>query len=211
MKQLRTFFFTGLLIVAPIALAYYILKELFFFVDGLFREPIQNYFSVYLEIDKNMYGIGVLAVVFLLIIIGWITKYYVGVKLLQLTNYIFDKIPLFNRILKMIRQISEAFFSGQKDVFQKAVLIEYPRKGMYSIAFFTGDTKGEVKEKAGEELVSVFLPTTPNPTSGFLLFIPKDEIKPLDMTIENALKLIISGGAFNPEDMPEIEENGKGK
>ena len=198
MKQIKKYLFTGLLIVAPVALTFYIVKEFFLFMDSILRDPIQKYFSAYLQIDKNLYGVGFLAIIIFLIIIGWLAQYYFGRKLIKLTDYLFDKIPIFNRILKMFRQIGDAFFSGQKDVFKKAVLIEYPRKGMYSIAFFTGENNEEVDGKINNKMVSVFLPTTPNPTSGFMLFVPKDEILILDMDIEDALKLIISGGAFNP-------------
>jgi len=137
----------------------------------------------------------VLAIAIFLVIIGWLAQYYFGRKLIKLSDYFFDKIPIFNRILKMLRQIGDAFFTGQKDFFKKAVLIEYPRKGMYSIAFFTGENNEEINGNVDKEMVSVFLPTTPNPTSGFMLFVPKEEIIVLDMNIEDALKLIISGGA----------------
>ena len=199
MKNLRKYLFTGLFIVLPIALTYYIVMKLFTTVDDIFRGPIEKYFSVYLKVDHNLYGVGVIAVFLLLVVIGWAAQYYIGKQLLKLSEKLLDRIPIVNKILKMFRQISDAFFSGQKDVFKKAALIEYPRKGMWTIAFYTGECKGEVHEKAHQDLVSVFLPTTPNPTSGFLLMLPKSEVILLDMKIEDAFKLIVSCGVFTPE------------
>jgi len=108
-------------------------------------------------------------------------------------------IPIISRIYSTIQQISRAFLSEKREVFKKAVLFEYPRPGTYSIGFFTQDTKGMVQDALDCDVVSVFLPTTPNPTSGFLLFVPKTEIIELDMPVEEALKLVISGGAIVPQ------------
>ncbi|MBN1971443.1 MAG: DUF502 domain-containing protein [Candidatus Delongbacteria bacterium] len=200
MKALRKYLMTGLIILGPVFLTFYIVKEIFFFTDNLLREKIELYFQDYINSDVSLYGVGALSIVIILIISGWITQYYIGKKLLSLSDLILSKIPIVNRILKMLRQISDAFFSGQKDVFKKAVLIEYPRKGMYSIAFFTGETTLS-REITGEEtMISVFLPTTPNPTSGFLLIVPKKDVIMLDMKIEDALKLIISGGVYKPNE-----------
>jgi len=208
MKNIKKYLFTGLFIVLPIALTYYIVMKIFTTVDDIFRGPIEKYFSSYIKLDQNLYGVGVVAIFLILLLIGWIAQYYIGKQLIKLSEKLLDRIPIVNKILKMFRQISDAFFSGQKDVFKKAALIEYPRKGMYTIAFYTGEAKGEVHEKSQQDLVSVFLPTTPNPTSGFLLYLPKSEVILLDMQIEDALKLIISCGVFSPETLQEhIEHN----
>lgn len=208
MKNIKKYLFTGLFIVLPIALTYYIVMKIFTTVDDIFRGPIEKYFSSYIKLDQNLYGVGVVAIFLILLLIGWTAQYYIGKQLIKLSEKLLDRIPIVNKILKMFRQISDAFFSGQKDVFKKAALIEYPRKGMYTIAFYTGEAKGEVHEKSQQDLVSVFLPTTPNPTSGFLLYLPKSEVILLDMQIEDALKLIISCGVFSPETMHEhIEQN----
>lgn len=124
---------------------------------------------------------------------------YFGRKLIELGEWILSTIPIVNKVYRAIQQIAAVFISEKREAFSKAVLFEYPRKGIYSIGFVTRDAGGEVKEKLDKEMVSLFLPTTPNPTSGFLLFVPKDEIIVLDMPIEESLKLIISGGAVLPE------------
>ncbi|PID27287.1 MAG: hypothetical protein CR982_05940 [Candidatus Cloacimonadota bacterium] len=212
MKELKKYFLTGLVILAPVFLTFYIVKELFLFTDNLLRDQIVKYFSGFIKLDTSLYGVGALGIIIILIIVGWITQYYVGKKLLIISDSILSKIPIVNKILKMLRQISDAFFSGQKDVFKKAVLIEYPRKGIYSIAFYTGENsrirdsiinhstmgKGEYEITDKNQLISIFLPTTPNPTSGFLLFLPKKDVVFLDMEIEDALKLVISGGVYKP-------------
>lgn len=117
-------------------------------------------------------------------------------EVIKLGGHLLAKIPLINRIYIAIQQISNAFLSEKQEIFKKAVLIEYPCKGIYSIGFFTQDTKGEVQDRLNQDVVSGFLPTTPNATSGFLLFVPKTAVIELDMPIEEALKLVISGGAI---------------
>lgn len=223
MKELKKYFITGLFILGPVFLTFYIVKELFFFTDNLLRDQIVKYFSGFIELDTSLYGVGVLTIIIILVIVGWLTQYYIGKKLLAISEAVLDRIPIVNRILKMLRQISDAFFSGQKDVFKKAVLIEYPRKGIYSIAFYTGENsrirddiiehpnmgQGDYELSEKNELISIFLPTTPNPTSGFLLFLPKKDVVFLDMKIEDALKLVISGGVYKPGSVEEskVENN----
>ncbi|MFQ5771483.1 MAG: DUF502 domain-containing protein, partial [bacterium] len=123
---------------------------------------------------------------------------YFGRKIVNFGDKIVQRIPLINRVYGAIKQISQAFFTSKREVFKKPILFEYPRRGIYSIGFYTQDTRGPVQEALDEDVVSIFLPTTPNPTSGFLLFVPKSEIIELNLTIEEALKLVISGGAIVP-------------
>ena len=114
------------------------------------------------------------------------------------------RIPLINRIYIAIREISEAILSEKREVFKKAVLIEYPRKGLFTMAFFTQDTRGPIQDTLKEDVVSVFVPTTPNPTSGYLLFVPKTQVTDLDMSVEDAMKMVISGGSVNLRNRPGL-------
>ncbi len=145
-------------------------------------------------------GVGLLVLIILVFLIGSLARNYFGGQLISLGDYIVTRIPLINRIYVAIREISEAVLSEKREIFKKAVLIEYPRQGLYSIAFYTQDTKGVVQDMLDEDVVSVFLPSTPNPTTGFLIFVPKTQIRDLDMSVEDALKLVISGGSISLKD-----------
>ena len=199
-NELRKTLLAGLLVLAPITLTIYLLYQLFRFLDGILRDTILRFLVDRLGwtfIESPIPGLGILALLALLFIVGALARNYLGKKLFAIGDYIVTHIPLINRIYRAIHEISEAILSEKREIFKKAVLIEYPRKGLYSVAFFTQDTKGPVQEKLSEDVVSVFLPTTPNPTSGYLLFVPKEDAVDLDMSVEDALKLVISGGSIH--------------
>lgn len=201
-KRFRAYFFTGLLVLVPVVLTIYIIWNLFLAIDGILREFVYAYiFETFgLEFVKRpIPGAGFVTLVALITLTGIIARNYFGRKIVNFGDEVVQRIPLINRVYSAIKQISLAFFSEKREVFKKAVLFEYPRPGMYSVGFFTQDTRGPVQEALEEDVVSVFLPTTPNPTSGYLLFIPKTQVVELDLSIEDALKLIISGGAVVPD------------
>jgi len=201
--QIRKTFVTGLLVIVPLSLTVFIIIKLFHFFDGI----LGNYVSVFLQqhlksfgVQKTIPGLGLLLLIALVFLVGTIARNYLGSRLIALGDYIVTHIPLMNRIYIAIREISEAFLSEKREVFKKAVLVEYPRKGMYSVGFFTQDTTGSVQDTLKEDVVSVFLPTSPNPTSGYLLFVPKSQVTDLDMPVEDALKLVISAGSVRITD-----------
>lgn len=208
-NKIRNTFIAGILILAPITLSIYILYFLFNFLDGILRGTVVNFLFKRLShenIIQTIPGLGLLVLLALIFIIGIIARNFIGRKILNIGDYIVTHIPLLNRIYIAIQEISEAIFSEKRELFKKAVLIEYPRKGCYSIAFFTQDTKGKIQDTLEDDVVSIFIPTTPNPTSGFLLFIPKKDVKNLDMTVEDALKLVISGGSIHIKEKDELEK-----
>jgi len=196
-KKLKKYFITGLLVLIPLVLTIFIIWKLFIAVDGLLQGFVSNLLAK-IGVPVTKYGPGFVSVMLLILLTGLVARNFFGRKVIKLGEEILARIPLINRIYMAIQQISNAFLSEKREVFKKAILIEYPRKGIYSIGFFTQDTRGEVQERLDRDVVSVFLPTTPNPTSGFLLFVPKTDIIELDMSIEEALKLVISGGAIVP-------------
>ncbi len=199
-NEIRKTFLTGILVLAPITLTIYIFYLLFRTIDGILGQAVAQFFVEQFGLEgfkHSIPGIGFLALVLLIFLTGTIARNYIGGKFIAVGDYIVKHIPLINRIYIAIREISEAILSEKREIFKKAVLIEYPRKGLYSIAFFTQDTKGPVQESLPKDVVSVFLPTTPNPTSGYLLFVPKTKILELDMSVEDALKLVISGGSIH--------------
>ncbi len=204
-RRVRTYFFTGLLVLVPLVLTGYIIWNLFLGIDGILKGIVNRFIvdQFGFALAKEIPGIGFITLIVIIFITGAIATNYLGRKVVSFGDSIVQRIPLINRIYNAIKQISSAFFSSQREVFEKAVLFEYPRPGLYSIGFYTQDTRGPVQETLPVDVVSVFLPTTPNPTSGFLLFVPKNEIIELDLTIEEALKLVISGGAVVPNKLKE--------
>ena len=197
--SLRKALVTGILTLSPIALAFYILYRLFLLLAQLLKPLL----SPLLERKLGAYipGRGFLALLLLIFGVGLLARVYLGRKLIGLGHWIFGRIPLLSKLTQAIRQILESFLTNNKELFRKALLLEYPRKGIWAIGFMTRRTGGEVREHLrtadDNKLISVFVPTTPNPTSGVLVFIPEDEVRFLDMSVEDALKLVISGGALS--------------
>lgn len=198
MSGMRKTLVAGLLTVTPLALTVYVFYFLFHFFDGLLSNTVIRFVFDQLGM-KNVDappGIGLLLLIALLFITGTFARNYVGKKMFDLGGHIVTKIPIINRIYIASRQLSEAFLSEKRETFKRAVLIEYPRKGVYSIGFFTQDTSGPIQDAIEEDVVSIFVPTTPVPTSGYLLFVPKEDVVELDMSVEDALKLVISAGSI---------------
>ena len=202
-RKLRRNFFTGLLVLVPLILSIYIIYAAFAIIDGLLGGLIAKFFTNTLRLqilNDPVPGVGFIALIVIIFLTGIVARNYFGRKLISLWSKIVAHIPVMNRIYGAIQQIVEAFLSERSEVFKKAVLIEYPRKDIYSIAFVTQDTKGLIQKTLDVDVVSVFLPTTPNPTSGFLLFVPKKETRELNISVEEAMKLVISGGAIVPKE-----------
>lgn len=143
-------------------------------------------------------GLGVILVVLIVFIVGLLTRNIVGRKMVHLGEKIVDRIPLARVLYVGVKQLMEALILQKTKAFQKAALIEYPRRGVYAIAFITGESKGEIQQLTEKKMINIFVPTTPNPTSGFYILIPEDEIIILDMSVEEAFKLIVSGGIVSP-------------
>ncbi|GBE29903.1 MAG TPA: DUF502 domain-containing protein [Bacteroidetes bacterium] len=199
-KRFRTYFITGLLVLGPVMITLWIIVNLFILMDSLLGRPIQYLLGEIIGIPffetQIIYGIGFITLILLVMATGWLSHLYLGNRLVILLNKWFDKIPLVNKVYGAILQISQALLGGQKEVFKYAVMVEYPRRHMYSIGFVTQDTRGAPQDAIAEDVISIFIPTTPNPTSGYLLFVPKKEVAFLNMSVEEALKLIISAGAL---------------
>ena len=207
-KRFRMYFFAGLLVIIPLALTIYVVWNLFIAIDGLLATPVSQ--AIYKALDivpkyRTIPGLGFIALILVILTVGFIARNYVGKKLLGFGDAVLGRIPVVRHIYTTFQQISQAFLADHSETFKRAVLIEYPRKGIYSIGFVTQDTRGIVQSKLPDDVVSIFLPTTPNPTSGFLLFVPKKDIVLLNITVEEALKLVISGGAIVPSEVEKQE------
>lgn len=202
MSRLRSNFFTGLAVVLPVALTIYMVWAFVGFVDDRVLPLIPDKYNPAQYV--NIRGFGLVVFFIFTVFIGALTKGFFGRWLLKIVNNFLDSVPVVRSIYNGIKQIVETVLSNNSNNFEKACLVEYPRKGIWAIAFVSTSTKGEVAGHLGEPAMSVFLPTTPNPTSGFLLFVPEKDLVYLDMEIEEAAKLIISAGLVVPPTEAEI-------
>lgn len=203
--RLRGNFLTGLAIVLPIALTIWMVWAFVGFVDNSVLPLIPEAYKPATYTGAEIRGYGLVVFLVFTTIIGAMTKGIFGRQLLRYGESIVDRMPIVRSIYNGVKQIVETVLSQSNSSFEKACLIQYPRKGIWAIAFISTKTKGELLERAGEaEMYSVFLPTTPNPTSGFLLFLPREDVVLLDMDVEAAAKLVISAGLVMPPSKEEI-------
>lgn len=207
--RLRAYFFAGILITAPISITLYLAWLFIAFIDSKVTPLIPEQYNPEHYLPFTVPGLGLVILVVFLTLVGALTAGFVGRQLTRLYEGILQRMPVVSGIYSAVKQVVETIFSQKSNAFRDAVLIEYPRKGIWTIAFLTGTTTGEIQRRTDEETVNVFVPTTPNPTSGFLLFLPKRDIVPLEMSVEDALKMVISGGIVTPPDGPRLVKNGR--
>ena len=194
LNKLRNYFFTGVVVLIPIGITLYLTK----FIIQISSNIIPK------EINPNHYlpfsipGLEILLSILLITLIGGLSLSFLWKKILKLINDLFKRIPFLRTIYSAIVQMTDSFANKNNDK-KSVVIVEYPRKGSWAVGFATKDNKGEISKKTNEKLVNVFVPTTPNPTSGFLLMFPKKEIIYLDMSFEEASKFIVSAGTSNPK------------
>ncbi len=218
--RLRAAFLTGLVVIAPVGLTVWLIWSVVGWIDGfvlpLVPGPYQpdHLIQDLLGLDRsaqiNVRGIGVVIFLIFTIVIGWMAKGLIGRSILRFAESLVERTPVVRSIYSGIKQISETVFAQSERSFENACLIEYPRKGIWAIGFVSTPAKGEIRARAGTnasaamgsetapEMLSIFLPTTPNPTSGFLLFVPQQDVIMLDMSVEDAAKLVISAGLVYP-------------
>ena len=192
--KLRNYFITGIVVLVPIGITLYLTK---FFIN-ISSKLIPS------EINPNSYlpilipGLEIVLSIIFITLIGYLSLSFIGKKILQIFNNLLKRIPILRTIYSAIGQMAETLAPKRKSK-KSVVLVEYPRKGSWAVGFATKDNKGEISKRTNQNLVNVFVPTTPNPTSGFLLMFPKDEIVYLDMSFEEASKFIVSAGTSNPK------------
>ena len=192
--KFRNYFFTGVVVLIPIGITLYFTLFLINISSKFLPKEINpNHYLPY-----NIPGVEIIISIVLITFIGWLSLSFIGKKLLEVLNKILKRIPILRTIYSALSQMTETFTkdeNGKKNV----VLIEYPRKGLWALGFATKDNTGEISDKTKKNLVNVFVPTTPNPTSGFLLMFPKEDVIYLDMTFEEASKFIVSAGTSDPK------------
>jgi len=210
--RIRAYFLAGVLIISPIAITVALAFWLINFVDSHIVPlvPAQwnpdTYLREHFGFKFSIPGIGVLILFVVITLVGWITASYLGRIFVRIGENIVARMPIVRGIYGAVKQIMETIFRNQSQAFRRAVLVEYPRRDLWTIAFVTGKTEGEVKTQLKDDLVNIYVPTTPNPTSGFLLFVPRKDIVYLNMTVEEAFKLVISGGLVTPPDRKPEED-----
>lgn len=200
-RRIRNIFITGLLITLPIALTYFILQFLFKNLDALSPVFTQVLIDMGAPIPEG-YRIPALGLVITLLIVlavGWFTTNFFGKQMINLGENLVEKIPFVRKIYKGSKQVVQSIAHADTTAFRKVVLLEFPRRGMLAIGFVTGSARGEVQEYTREDVLNVFVPTMPNPTSGFLVFAPPEDLTEIDMSIEDGIKYVVSGGIVDTE------------
>tara|TARA_B100000767_G_scaffold267961_1_gene287457 strand:+ start:162 stop:773 length:612 start_codon:yes stop_codon:yes gene_type:complete len=192
--KLRNYFFTGVVVLIPIGFTLYLSK----FLINISTKLIPSGINPNTYLSFAIPGLEILLTVFFITIVGGLSLSFLGKKFLQIIDDLFKRIPILRTIYSAIGQMTESF-TNQDGNKKSVVLVEYPRKGSWAVGFATKENTGEIKQKTNKDLLNVFVPTTPNPTSGFLIMFPKDDIIYLDMSFEEASKFIVSAGTSNPK------------
>lgn len=203
--RIRGYFFAGILITGPITITLYIVWILVGYVDDAVTPLIPERYNPSSYAPFSIPGIGLIAALIVMTFIGWITTGLLGRWLIRLSESLLARMPVVRNIYSTIKQVMETMLSQKSNAFRQCVLVEWPREGLWTIAFVTGEPAEEVNSHADEPLLSVYVPTTPNPTSGYLMFVPISKVKILDMSVEEGLKYVISTGIV----LPGTGTNGK--
>jgi uncharacterized membrane protein len=202
---LKKYLLTGLLVWLPLAVTIWVLSSVLGMLDGIFASLVQAAkavlpMSLHADLDalRNIQGLSVIIMISALLITGVAVTNMAGQWLVQQSNRLFSNIPIVKSIYTSVKQVSDTLFSSSGQAFREAVLVQYPRQGSWTIAFVTGKPSGEVAQKLPADMVTLYVPTTPNPTSGFMLIAPRADVQTLDMSVDEALKYIISMGVVAP-------------
>ena len=192
--------------VAPITITAWLTIAIINFIDNRVERLIPPQYNPEQYLPFSLPGLGVLVALVFLILIGMLATNFMGRFFVRIGESILDRLPVVRSLYGATKQIFETVFANQSDAFREVVMVEYPRKGMWVIGFLTGKSKGEVQKKTGKDTVNIFVPTTPNPTSGFLLFVPEKDIIRMDMSVEEGIKLVVSAGIVTPDQIKKSKK-----
>ena len=195
--QIRGYFLAGLLVIVPLGVTVFVITAILRLIDRLLI-IIPPKFHPHTYLPFKIPGLGLVLAIILIMVTGILVKNYIGRRVVDFGEYILSGIPLVRPVYAAVKQVIQAMFGDTPYAFKRAILVEYPRKGVWALAFVTGKTYGEIEEKTKKKMINVFLPTTPNPTSGFYLVIPEEDTISLNISVEDAFKLLISGGVVEP-------------
>lgn len=204
LARLRTYFLTGIVVSAPVGITIWLIWLFVAFVDHTVVPLIPDAYNPSDALGVSVPGIGVIVVLLVVTIIGFLVTNFFGRFMVRMGENMVARVPVVRTIYGVLKQIFDAVLAQSEGAFREVVLIEYPRKGIWVLGFVTSNTQGEVQRVTPHEMVNVFLPTTPNPTSGFLLFVPRKDCITLDMSVEEGVKLVISGGIVSPPDREAV-------
>jgi len=204
--RLRTYFLTGIVVAAPIGITVWLAWQFIAFVDGQVRPLLPAKYNPESYVPFALPGVGLVVSIIALTLIGALAANFLGKALMRFGERIVDRMPVIRALYGALKQIFETVLAQSSESFREVVMVEYPRKDVWALAFVTSQTEGEIQNLTEEEMVNIFLPTTPNPTSGFLLFVPRRDLVPLTMSVEDGIKLVISGGIITPPDTRSEEE-----
>ena len=193
-NKIKNYFLTGVLVTAPLFLTFWIVVTLVKIIDKLITPLIPYYINPNYYLPRDVPGLGLIILSIFLVFIGFVTANFFGSLLIKRTDGLIQKIPFIKVFYKTIKQIIETVFKSNSNAFRDVVMLEYPRKGVWVLGFTTGEVKGEIKKKTKKKLINVFVPTTPNPTSGFLLLVPYEDLRYLNVKVDDAIKTIVSAG-----------------
>lgn len=207
--RLRRYLFAGVLVTAPISITIYLTYVFLAFIDRLVAHVLPEELYVALYSKAVIPGLGVVIAVCFFITVGWFASNILGRYIIRFSEYIVDRMPVIRTIYGAIKQIFETIMASKSNAFREPVMMEYPRKGVWSIGFVTGRSEGEVQRLTEDETINVFVPTTPNPTSGYLLFVPKKDLIFLEMSVEQAVKLVVSAGIITPPEPKSVDKKVK--
>lgn len=201
-SKLKSWFLTGVIVAAPVAITVYMSYHLVIWINQVTSKLIPQQWKIGDIVPYAIPGCGLLLLIVVLIFIGMLTTGYVGKFFVRLWEKIIRKMPIVSSFYSLMKQIFETFLSQKSRSFSEVVLVQYPRPGLWTIAFVSKDeTGGEIADKAGEDFLSIYVPTTPNPTSGFLIFVAKKDVIKLDMSVEDGIKYVLSCGIVTPEEL----------
>ena len=208
LNRLRNYFISGLLFWIPLVLSVIVIKFFLELINSLVNSLVpQKYLpEAIFNLDTTIPGSGIILVLLIILITGVLVTNILGRKLVALWEKVLNKIPGFRNIYNVLKKVSDTVFNTSTESFKKAFLIQYPSKGIWVIAFQSGDYRGEAESIIGEETINLFVPTTPNPTSGFFVLIAKKDAFELDMSVEAAFKLVISAGVVTPNSVKIKDE-----
>jgi uncharacterized membrane protein len=209
--RLRNYFVAGILVAAPVAITFWLAWEVITFVDNRVTPYIPAPWNPETYLPFAIPGLGLVVVAVGLILVGMLAYGLLGRALTRASEWAVSQLPIVRSIYSALKQIVTTVLSSRSEAFRECVLFQYPRKGSWAIGFITGKTEGHVQEITDQHVVNVFLPTTPNPTSGFLLFVPATDIVHLSMTVEEGLKMVVSGGIVVPPDRSQGAEDSAAK
>jgi uncharacterized membrane protein len=205
LARIRAYFLAGILVTAPVAITLYLAWAVIDLIDNSVSRLLPAQYNPENYMPFSVPGLGVVIVILTLTLIGAFTAGVIGRLVIRMGEGVLARMPIIRSVYAATKQIMETVLANQSAAFREVVLLEYPRRGIWTLGFISGQTHGEVRDLSADDVVNVFVPTTPNPTSGFLLFVPRSDLHVLSMTVEEGIKMVVSSGIVTPPERRKVE------